>query len=97
MIAECDRLDSQIASLQNEVSIAEGETVRLNAELNSMVDTEKVIEYAETKLGMVKAESYQITYINLSQGDEFVVAGDKEVSENGSFKAEIKELFAYIF
>lgn len=97
MIAECDRLDSQIASLQNEVSIAEGETVRLNAELNSMVDTEKVIEYAETKLGMVKAESYQITYINLSEGDEFVVAGDKEVSENGSFKTEIKELFAYIF
>ena len=62
-----------------------------------MVDTEKVIEYAETKLGMVKAESYQITYINLSQGDEFVVAGDKEVSQNSGFKTEIKELFAYIF
>lgn len=97
MNAECDKLDSQIASLQNEVSIAEGETVRLNAELNSMVDTEKVIEYAETKLGMVKAESYQITYINLSQGDEFVVAGDKEVSQNSGLKTEIKELFAYIF
>jgi hypothetical protein len=97
MNAECDKLDSQIASLQNEVSIAEGETVRLNAELNSMGDTEKVIEYAETKLGMVKAESYQITYINLSQGDEFVVAGDKEVSQNSGLKTEIKELFAYIF
>ncbi len=97
MNAECDKLDSQIASLQNEVSIAEGETVRLNAELNSMVDTEKVIEYAETKLGMVKAESYQITYINLSQGDEFVVAGDKEVSQDSGLKTEIKELFAYIF
>lgn len=97
MNAESDKLDSRIASLQNEVSIAEGETVRLNAELNSMVDTEKVIEYAETKLGMVKAESYQITYINLSQGDEFVVAGDKEVSQNSGFKTEIKELFAYIF
>ena len=60
-------------------------------------DTEKVIEYAETKLGMVKAESYQITYINLSQGDEFVVAGDKEVSQNSGLKTEIKELFAYIF
>ncbi|MBE6815052.1 MAG: hypothetical protein E7522_06330 [Ruminococcaceae bacterium] len=97
MNAECDKLDSQIANLQNEVSIAEGETVRLNAELNSMVDTEKVIEYAETKLGMVKAESYQITYINLSQGDEFVVAGDKEVSQDSGLKTEIKELFAYIF
>ena len=97
MSAESDKLDSQIASLQKEVSIAEGETVRLNAELNSMVDTEKVIEYAETKLGMVKAESYQITYINLSQGDEFVVAGEKQVSQDSGIKTEIKELFAYIF
>ena len=97
MSAESDKLDSQIASLQKEVSIAEGETVRLNAELNSMVDTEKVIEYAETKLGMVKAESYQITYINLSQGDEFVVAGEKKVSQDSGIKTEIKELFAYIF
>lgn len=97
MNAECDKLDSQIASLQNDVSIAEGETVRLNAELNSMVDTEKVIEYAETKLGMVKAESYQITYINLSQGDEFVVAGEKQVTKDSGLKTEIKELFAYIF
>ena len=97
MFVESDKLDAQIASVESKISIQEGETVRLNAELNSIVDTEKVIEYAETKLGMVKAESYQITYINLSQGDEFVVAGDKEVSENGSFKAEIKELFAYIF
>ena len=97
MSAESDELDSQIASLQKEVSIAEGETVRLNAELNSMVDTEKVIEYAETKLGMVKAESYQITYINLSQGDEFVVAGEKQVSQDSGIKTEIKELFAYIF
>ncbi len=97
MNAECDRLDSQIASLEKDISIAEGETVRLNAELNSMVDTEKVIEYAETKLGMVKAESYQITYIDLSQGDEFVVAGDKEVKSGNGFKTEIKELFAYIF
>ena len=97
MVAECDRLDAQIAAMENEVSIAEGETVRLNAELNSMIDTKKVIEYAETKLGMVKAESYQITYINLSKGDEFVVAGDKEVSESEGFKTEMKELFANLF
>ena len=97
MVAECDRLDAQIAEMKNEVSIAEGETVRLNAELNSMIDTEKVIEYAETKLGMVKAESYQITYIDLSEGDEFVVSGDKEVDGKGEFGSGIKSLFAYIF
>ena len=47
MVAECDRLDAEITQMKNELSIAEGETVRLNAELNSMVDTEKVIEYAK--------------------------------------------------
>ena len=97
MVAECDRLDAEITQMKNELSIAEGETVRLNAELNSMVDTEKVLEYAETKLGMVKAESYQITYIDLSKGDEFVVSGDKEVDGKGESASEIKSLFAYIF
>lgn len=97
MNAQCDKLDSDITKLKTDVAVQEGETVRLNAELNAMVDTEKVIEYAETKLGMVKAESYQITYIDLSQGDEFVVAGDKEVGGESGFKTEIKELFAYIF
>jgi len=97
MFAESDKLDVQIAAVQNEISIAEGETVRLNAELNSMIDSQKAIEYAETKLGMVKAESYQITYIDLSEGDEFVVAGEKEVDGKGEFASEIKSLFAYIF
>lgn len=97
MAAECDRLDSKITYMENQVSIAEGETVRLNAELNSLIDTEKIIEYAETELGMVKAESYQITYIDLSKGDEVVVSGDKEVKENGELGSEIKSLFAYIF
>ena len=97
MFAESDKLDVQIAAVQNEISIAEGETVRLNAELNSMIDSQKAIEYAENRLGMVKAENYQITYIDLSEGDEFVVAGEKEVDGKGEFTNEIKSLFAYIF
>ncbi len=97
MFVESDKLDAQIADVQNEIAIQEGETVRLSAELNGMIDSQKAIEYAETKLGMVKAENYQITYIDLSEGDEFVVAGDKEVDGKGEFGAEIKSLFAYIF
>ncbi len=97
MCAECDKLDSQIASLEKEISVAESETVRLNAELNSLIDTEKVTNYAEKKLGMVKAESYQITYIDLSKGDEVVVSGDREVKNDENLGSSIKELFAYIF
>ena len=97
MFAEGDKLDAEIVAMQNKISIAESENVRLNAELNSMIDTQKTIEYAETKLGMVKAENYQITYIDLSEGDEFVVAGDKEVDGKGEFADGIMSLFAYIF
>lgn len=97
MFVESDKLDAEIASVEKQISIAEGETVRLSAELNSMIDSQKAIEYAETKLGMVKAENYQITYIDLSNGDEFVVAGEKEVDGKGEFGAEIKSLFASIF
>ncbi len=97
MFVESDKLDAEIASIEKQISIEEGETVRLSAELNSMIDSQKAIEYAETKLGMVKAENYQITYIDLSEGDEFVVAGEKEVDGKGEFGSEIKSLFAYIF
>ncbi len=97
MYAECDKLDSQIASVQKDISIAESETVRLNAELNSLMDTQRVARYAEEELGMVKAESYQITYIDLSKGDEFVVSGDREVKNNEDIGSSIKALFAYIF
>lgn len=97
MESKCNALDKQISSVQSELSIAQGESVRLNAELNSMISTEKIENYAENVLGMVKAESYQISYIDLSEGDKIVVSGDKTLDENGEFTKKIKELFAYIF
>lgn len=97
MDSKCNALDKQISSIQSELSIAQGESVRLNAELNSMMSTEKIENYAENVLGMVKAESYQISYIDLSEGDKIVVSGDRTLDENGEFTKKIKELFAYIF
>ena len=97
MESKCNALDKQISSVQSELSIAQGESVRLNAELNSMISTEKIEKYAENVLGMVKAESYQISYIDLSEGDKIVVSGDRTLDENGDFAKKIKQLFAYIF
>jgi hypothetical protein len=97
MESKCNALDKQISNVQNELSIAQGETVRLNAELNGMISTEKIENYAENVLGMVKAESYQISYIDLSEGDKIVVSGDRTLDENGDITNKIKELFAYIF
>ena len=97
MNTKCDTLMTEIATVQNDIDIAHGENVRLNAELSSMVATDKIEDYAVNVLGMVKAESYQINYIDLSEGDEIVVSGDKTVNDEDSKESEIKTLFAYIF
>lgn len=91
-----DTLSNEITAIQNEIDIVEGENVRLNAELNSKISSDKVENYAENILGMVKAESYQINYIDLSEGDEIVVSGNKSM-DNSEFTGKIKELIAYIF
>ncbi|MGN0526615.1 MAG: hypothetical protein ACI4IF_04200 [Acutalibacteraceae bacterium] len=97
MNSKINALDRQIANVENELSIAEGESVRLNAELSSKISTDKIEDYAENVLGMVKAENYQISYIDLSKGDQIVVSGDKTVNDGSEFSNKIKELVAYIF
>ncbi len=96
METKCDTLMSDIAQVQSEIDIAEGENVRLNAELNSMMSSDKVESYAENVLGMVKAENYQISYIDLSEGDEIVVSGDKTADSEEETNM-LKALLAYIF
>lgn len=95
--ARSNELSKQISSIENQISIAHGESVSLNAQLSSRVSTDKIETYAEEVLGMVKAESYQISYIDLSEGDKVVVSGDKTVESKNSTEQKIKELFAYIF
>ena len=70
-------LDEEIKMMEQQIEVAEAETVRLSAERDAMFNGFELIQYAEDKLGMVKAEPYQIQYIDLSEGDEFVVSGDK--------------------
>ena len=96
MQARCETISSQIVDLREKMDIADGEYVRLTAELNSKMSSEKIEDYAVNKLGMVKAESYQINYIDLSEGDKVVVSGGKSV-DNGSLALKAKEFFAYIF
>ncbi len=97
MRAQSDRISAEIADVKSEIEIADGESVRLNATLASKISSQKIEDYAENVLGMVKAEGYQITYLDLSNGDETVVSGGKSAGEDTSFKAKVKELFAYIF
>lgn len=88
---------TEIAAVQSDIKIAEGENVRLNAELSTLMSSDKIENYAENVLGMVKAESYQISYIDLSEGDEIVVSGDKTLKDKEDTTGKLKALFAYIF
>lgn len=96
MQTKCDTLMTEIASVQSDIEIAQGENVRLNAELSSIISTDKIENYAEDVLGMVKAESYQISYIDLSHGDEVVVSGDKTIEDTTDLSTKLKALFAYL-
>lgn len=95
--ARSNELSKQISSIENKISIAQSESVRLNAQLSNRISTDKIETYAEDVLGMVKAESYQISYIDLSEGDKIVVSGDKTTEDKNDTARKIKELFAYIF
>lgn len=69
-------LSRSIDAVKEEIVAAEGENVRLNNALNAMTNIAKVDEYAENELGMVKLENYQVEYIDLSQGDKIINAGE---------------------
>ncbi len=92
--AKSDELDHEIDKVQSQIRIAEGENVRLNATLDAAVSMDRVDAYAEDVLGMVKAENYQITYINMSAGDEILLSGDKAKPETLSVR--LKEMLAYL-
>lgn len=93
---QADEAQREITKLQKNITAIQSENVRLNMELSSKISMDKVEDYAENTLGMVKAENYQITYIDLSEGDEVVLSGGKTL-QSASFFTKIKEKLAYIF
>lgn len=94
--SSCNALEYEIAKAQIDIAEQQSETIRLTSELNAMISTEAIDEYA-AKNGMIKAESNQITYIDLSEGDKVVVSGGKSVDEANTALQKIKDFFAYIF
>ena len=97
MNSKINELNKSIAEIESKIDIEEGEAVRLNSILSSKISSDKIESYAENELGMVLAESYQISYIDLSDGDEIVVSGDKTLEGQDGISGKIKQLLAYIF
>lgn len=77
MQAKLDNVNRQIARTQKTLEETKSETVRLQMELNSIISIDKVEDYAVNTLGMVKIESGQVEYIDLSGEDKIILSGNK--------------------
>lgn len=59
-------LQIDLTKKQNELSVVESENISLKMKYNSMMSMDKIEEYAQSELGMVKRESYQVEYFDIS-------------------------------
>ncbi len=89
-------VEKQIASVNNEIKIAQSEQVRLSAERSSLIATDRIENLAENVLGMSKAEGQQIDYITRNSGDQITFSGSRTLDEGSQLVGKIKELIAYI-
>lgn len=71
--AKLIELNIEKANAEERLRIAQSETVRLEAEFNSMVSVENVEEYAKNKLGMVKRQGRQVQFFSNQNEDEIVL------------------------
>ena len=60
---------SELADQKAALKTEQSENVRLQMQFNSLMSMDKIEEYAQTKLGMVKRERYQVRYFDMSEDD----------------------------
>lgn len=92
---QLDETATRINAVQSEIEIAKSEKIRLESALEGMVSIDKVEDYAEQNLGMVKLEDYRITYFESGEDNHVVISGGKSYSDNSVFSKfeKIKEYF----
>jgi len=59
----------QLNEQKQVLELAQSENVRLQMKFNSMMSMDKIEEYAQSELGMVKRENYQVSYFDISSED----------------------------
>lgn len=74
---QVDELDRELDAVNAQIAVVDSENTRLSMELDSAISLEKVDDYAQNVLGMVKVENYQISYIDISGGDTVTQSGGK--------------------
>lgn len=90
-----DELTREVNSVSAKLEEAQGENVRLNMQLDSMISLEKVENYAKNDLGMTKVEGYQIEYIDLTGADGVTVSGGKSAAPSGE-TSFVEKLMEYL-
>ena len=79
-----DETAKEISAVQAQIDIAKSENIRLESTLEGMVSIDKIEDFAENNLGMVKLENYRITYFNSDAGNHVVISGGKSYRNSGS-------------
>lgn len=72
-----DEKAKEIIAVEEEIDIAKNVQIKLNSDLSGLVSLDKLKDYAENTLGMVKLESYKITYFESENNNEVVISGGK--------------------
>lgn len=65
-----NELNHEIASIENQIDIANSESTRLNSQLDAMVSVQMIDQYAVEKLGMSKMQTSQVHYVDVAQYKE---------------------------
>lgn len=76
-----DELNRNIQSQKAKLDVLNSQNTALEMKMNSMVSLDKVEEYAENQLGMVKQEAYQVEYVDLTDSEKVLVSGGKKVDK----------------
>lgn len=62
-----DELETKANELQTRYSEAQSENIRLESAVDSMYSINNISSYAEEKLGMIKKDSYQVSYYSVGE------------------------------
>lgn len=88
-----NQLTREISKTQTQLNVAKSESTRLNMMLNSIVSLDNIEQYATEKLGMVKAQNQQISYINIAQETaDKKAAEEKAAQDKAQQEAQDKKL-----
>jgi cell division protein FtsL len=93
---DSSELSGMISTVQAELAQAESENLRLQAELDSIVTTSRVDDFAQNELGMQKITTAQGTHISLNTGGTTEIANpDNAVTSISGWFSDVLEYLGF--